>query len=120
MFNYFAALDSITTSFLWLQLAIAAAVAAFLICDSTSFKRFGESLQLTRVTELVCYSAVHAVVTVLVAGSSSVWCGMALLLTTLLTRLIETVHCAAIQAATPSVQVCYTIYLFSMLNCISE
>jgi hypothetical protein len=95
---------------------LAALAAAAVVGDAHSYKRFGESLQLTRGTELVCYSAVHAVVTVLVAGSSSVWCGMALLLTTVLPRLIETVHCATIQGATPPVQV-YTLYINVYLKC---
>jgi hypothetical protein len=85
---------------------VAALAAAAVVGDAHSTKRFGASLCMKRKGELLCYSAVHATVTVLVAGSSSVWCGLGLMLTTVLPRLIETVHCATVQAATPPVQVC--------------
>jgi hypothetical protein len=94
-------LAAVETTSSWLngiKLVVAALAVGFLICDSPSFKRFGESLKLTRGTELFCYSAVHALVCCCVAFSS-VWCGLGLMLTTVLPRLIDSVHCATIQGA---------------------
>jgi hypothetical protein len=106
-FIHYVTIAAITsTYFIGLKVLVAALAAAAVVGDAHSTKRFGASLCMKRRGELLCYSAVHAVVTVLVAGSSSVCCGLGLMLTTVLPHLIETVHCATVQAATPPVQVC--------------
>eukprot|EP00953_Heterococcus_sp_UTEX-ZZ885_P032419 16942-Heterococcus_DN1.PRE.1 len=92
-----------------IKLVAAALAAVFLICDSSSFKRFGESLQLSRGTELVCYSAVHALVCCCVVFGS-VWSGLGLMLTTVLPRLIDSVHCATVQWSVPPYFQAYCVY----------